>query len=158
MAIRQSVSSSGSSLTINSASVNSCEGLKAVPFALARVFRVFIGMARTIVCAAKTSERSSCIRRSYSRLLKASLGRSWSLRDSTSARSLSFPGMWMILNLYLERIRDQRIWRSVSFRTVIKYSRFLWLVWISKPSTPLNSASHSSRQRMIANSSLSWIS
>jgi hypothetical protein len=64
-----------------------------VPFALARVFRVFIGIARTIVYAAKTSGRSSYIRRSYSRLLKASLGRSWSLRDSASARSLSFPGI-----------------------------------------------------------------
>jgi hypothetical protein len=76
MAIRQSISSSRSSLTINGAFINSYKGLKAVPFALARVFRVFIGMAKTIVYAAKTFRRSSYIRRSYSRLLKASLGRS----------------------------------------------------------------------------------
>jgi hypothetical protein len=76
MAIRQSVSSSGSSLTINNAFINSCEGLKAVPFILARVFRVFIDIVRTIVYTIKTSGRSSYIRRSYSRLLKASLDRS----------------------------------------------------------------------------------
>ena len=110
------------------------------------------------MCAVKTSRRSNYIRRSYSRLLKASLNKSQSLYNNISARSLSFPGIQMILNLYLERIRDQRIWRSVSFRTVIKYFKFLQSVQILKPSTPLNSASYSFKQRIIANSSLSWIS
>jgi hypothetical protein len=66
MAIRQSISLSRSSLTINSASINSYKSLKAVPFVLVRVFRVFISIVRTIVCVIKTSGHSSYIRRSYS--------------------------------------------------------------------------------------------
>ena len=111
-----------------------------------------------IAYAAKTFRRSSYIRRSYSQLLKASLGRSQSLYNSVSACLLSFLGIQMILNLYLERIRDQCIWRFISFYIIIKYSKFLQLIWISKPFTPFNSASYSSKQRIIANSSLLWIS
>jgi hypothetical protein len=62
MAIRQSISSSESSLTINSASINSYKGLKAVPFTLARVFQVFIGIVRIIVYATKTSKHNNYIR------------------------------------------------------------------------------------------------
>jgi hypothetical protein len=103
----------------------------------------------------RTSGFKSYAIRCCNRSSEASLGISCSLRESASGLPASLPGRNMSLNLYREKIKDQRTYRSVSWRTFIKYSRFLWSVRIVKSLTLRSSASHSSRQRMMARSSLS---
>jgi len=106
IAVSQSTNSSGSSLTIVLASAGSrdvsiavCGAFLALSFALTRALRVSIGIAITLAFAASTSGRNSCICRSIKRSSFASLGRSWSYRESASARLLSFLGMCLIWNL-----------------------------------------------------------
>jgi hypothetical protein len=64
----------------------------ALPSITARISRVSAGIAYTLVCATSTSGRSNYMCRSIRRSSCASFSKSWSRRNSASARSLSFLG------------------------------------------------------------------
>jgi hypothetical protein len=48
------------------------------------------------------------------------------LRLSASALPLSFPGVYLILNLYCPMSSAHLTWRRLSSFVVVKLSRFLW--------------------------------
>jgi hypothetical protein len=85
-------------------------------------------------------------------------GTSCSLRERASGREARVPGRYERLKQYRASVSAHRICRSFKRLIFIKCSKFLWSVRIVKDFTLRNSASHSSRQRMTANSSLSWMS
>jgi hypothetical protein len=90
---------------------------------------------------------------------RSSLERSSDLLVSALGFSPCFPGRYIILKLNRERNSDQRACRRFNIFVDIKYSRLRWsdstLIGISDPST---SGLYSSKYRMIARSSLSYIS
>ncbi len=61
----------------------------------------------------------------YSRLLSTPLGKSYSRQDNMSTLSFCFLGIYKIVKLYLNKIKDYLIYYLVSFLAIIKYLRFL---------------------------------
>ena len=101
---------------------------------------------------------SSCLYRCYRRLSCWPSGVSCSLRESASGREARVPGRYEKLKQYRANISAHRICRSFKRLAFMKCSKFLWSVRIVKGFTLRSSASHSSRQRITASNSLSWMS
>jgi hypothetical protein len=113
-----------------------------------------ISVALTIADGGSNSCRYRCCKRSSC----WPSGTSCSLRERASGREARVPGRYESLKQYRASTSAHRICCSFNRLVFMKCSRFLWSVKIVKDFTLRSSASHSSKQRMTASSSLSWMS